>query len=101
MRVLSDVHRQKRLVAPAEVADVDGEVQTGAFERLDDLAVNLRDGREGDKFTPIGKKVTDCVVNMRIVIINLKGFFPLFFSLLVFIFQEIVIRIIGNERTII
>ena len=27
-----------------------------AFERLDDLAVNLRDGR-GDKFTPIGKYV--------------------------------------------
>ena len=41
----------------AEVAYVDGEVQTGAFERLDDLAVNLRDGREGDKFTPIGKYV--------------------------------------------
>lgn len=38
-----------------EVSYVDGEVQTGAFERLDDLAVSLRDGRE--EFTPIGKYV--------------------------------------------
>ena len=33
------------------------ELYDQAFERLDDLAVNLRDGREGDKFTPIGKYV--------------------------------------------